>query len=80
MLAAATVPPRQATFPSRRKLSPQEILLVRFLQAAPREVMVFSVQPPQPLALEDLLLAEITIEPLPGFIALNTEQENTQGE
>ncbi len=80
MVAEAAAPPRRATFPSPRTLSPQEILLVRFLQAAPREVMATVALPPQPLAVAKLPEQKITIEPLPGFIALNPEQENTQGE
>ena len=79
-VAEAAAPPRRAPFPSPRTLSPQEILLVRFLQAAPREVMATVALPPQPLAVAKLPEQKITIEPLPGFIALNPEQENTQGE
>ena len=60
---------RGSTFPTTRALSPQEVLLMRFLETAPRETQLSMVRAESisPIEFEKLSTPEIIIEPLPDF-------------
>lgn len=66
---AQAVNVRSSTFPSTRELSPQEALLVRFVQRAPEQTLrsITRTRPTRPLHLEKLSIQRLTVEPLRVF-------------
>ena len=60
---------RSPTFPSTRELSPQEALLVRFVQRAPEQMLrsIARTEPTRPLHVEKLSMQRLTVEPLRMF-------------
>ncbi len=66
---AQAVNARSPTFPSTRELSPQEALLVRFVQRAPEQMLrsIARTEPTRPLHVEKLSMQRLTVEPLRVF-------------
>ncbi len=64
-----TASSRSPTFPSTRELSPQEALLVRFVQRAPEQTLrsIARTRPTRPLHVEKLSMQRLTVEPLRVF-------------
>ncbi len=60
---------RSPTFPSTRELSPQEALLVRFVQRAPEQALrsIARTRSTRPLHIEKLSTHRLTVEPLRVF-------------
>jgi len=67
VVAVTETAPRSPTFPSRRELSPQEALMVRFVRRTPTETLRAVAQsPPVELQIDELSTPQIQIEPLPA--------------
>ncbi len=66
---AQAVNVRSSTFPSTRELSPQEALLVRFVQRAPEQTLrsIARTRPTRPLHVEKLSIQRLTVESLRVF-------------
>ena len=64
-----TAASRSPTFPSTRELSPQEALLVRFVQRAPEQTLrsIARTRSTRPLHVEKLSMQRLTVEPLRVF-------------
>ncbi len=68
-MVVETASSQSPTFPSTRELSPQEALLVRFVQRAPEQTLrsIARTRPTRPLYVEKLSMQRLTVEPLRVF-------------
>ena len=64
-----TAPSRSLTVPSTRELSPQEVLLVRFVRRAPEQTLwsISRKRSTRPLHVAKLSMQRLTVEPLRRF-------------